>query len=175
VSPHHLVLDHEALAGYDPNLKVLPPLREPADVEALRAGVADGTIDAIATDHFPHTMDAKERPFDQAPFGVLGLETALAVLLSETSLAPERLLAAMSWQPASLAGLADQGGPIEVGEAANLAVVDPDATWTVGPGSFGGYATNSPYLGRQLQGRVRHTVYRGSPVVVDSQIVDARP
>lgn len=175
VSPHHLVLDHEALTSYDPNLKMLPPLREPADVEALVAGVVDGTVDAIASDHFPHTMDAKERPFDQAPFGVLGLETALAVLLSETELDLEQILAAMSWQPAALAGLADHGGPIEVGEAANIAVVDPDASWTVGVGSFGGYATNSPYLGRQLQSRVRHTIYRGSPVVVDSQIVEARP
>ncbi|MCP5032674.1 MAG: dihydroorotase, partial [Actinomycetia bacterium] len=128
VSPHHLVLDHEAVAGYDPNLKMLPPLREPADVAAMVAAVADGTIDVIASDHFPHTMDAKERPFDQAPFGVIGLETAIAVLLSETELDLEQLLAAMSWQPAALAGLSEQGGPIEVGKPANLAIIDPTAT-----------------------------------------------
>ncbi len=170
VSPHHLVLNHEAIAGYDPNLKMLPPLREPADVAALVAAVADGTIDAIASDHFPHTMDAKERPFDQAPFGVIGLETAIAVLLSKTELSLVQLLAAMSWQPAALAGLAEQGGPIEVGKPANLAIVDPEAAWTVGADSFGGYATNSPYLGHQLRGRVRHTVYRDLPVVVDSEL-----
>jgi dihydroorotase len=175
VSPHHLVLDHEALASYDPNLKVAPPVRTPRDREALVNGVADGTIDAIATDHHPHTMDAKERPFDQAPFGVLGLETALAVLMTETPLGLERLVAALSWQPASVAGLADHGGPIVVGRPANLTVVDPDQAWTVGIGSFGGYAANSPFLGRRLTGRVRHTIHRGRAVVVDGSLVDPTP
>ena len=170
VSPHHLVLDDGAVAGYDPNLKTEPPLRPRSDIEALVAAVADGTIDAIATDHHPHTMDAKERPFDQAPFGVLGLETALAVLLTETDLSLDRLVAAMSWQPAAIAGLTDHGGPVALDRPANLAVIDPEARWEVGVGSFGGYATNSPVLGRTLTAQVRHTIHRGRPVVVGSRL-----
>lgn len=171
VSPHHLILDHEAVATYHPNLKTRPPLRERSDVEALIEGVADGTIDAIASDHHPHTLDAKEQPFDQAPFGVLGLETALAVLLTDTGLSLDQLLPALSWQPAAIAGLADQGQPVAAGGPANLAVIDPAHQWEVGPGSFGGYATNSPFLGRSLTGRVRHTIHRGRPAVRDARLV----
>lgn len=172
VSPQHLVLTEAALAGFDTNLKVDPPLRTQRDVAALRAGVIDGTIDVIATDHAPTTIDAKERPFDQAPFGVLGLETALGVLLTETELTIDQLLPALTWQPAAIAGLRDrQGGRIETGRSANVAVIDPAATWTVETSGLGGYATNSPFLGRELTGRIRHTVFRGEPVVVDAEAV----
>jgi len=171
VSPHHLVLNAAAVSSYDPNLKTCPPLRTPADVAALVEGVADGTIDAIATGHTPHTMDAKEQPFDRAPFGVLGLETALAVLLSETRLSIEHLLPALSWQPAAIVGIGrEHATPIEPGRPANLTVIDPAAQWTVGIGCFGGYAANSPFLGRTLTGRVRHTIHRGVPVVTDQQL-----
>lgn len=170
VSPNHLVLTDADLSGYDTNRKLDPPLRTRADVDALRAAVVDGTIDAITTDHAPWAVDAKERPFDGAPFGAIGLETALAVLLTETDLSIEQLLPALSWQPAAIAGLAGRhGGPIEKGRPANLTVVDPHATWTVEPARLGGYATNSPFLGRQLQGQVRHTVVHGEPVVVDGK------
>ena len=175
VSPHHLVLSDDAIAGFDPNFKTCPPLRSASDVAALGVAVADGTIDAIATDHMPHTFDVKEQPFDHAPFGVLGLETALSVLLTMTDLDLDVLLPALSWQPAAIAGIADRHGcPIDVGCPANLAVVDPGASWTVGVGSFGGFATNSPFLGRQLVGRVRHTIYQGEPVMIDHQMLDGQ-
>ncbi|MEM8923643.1 MAG: amidohydrolase family protein, partial [Actinomycetota bacterium] len=172
VSPHHLVLTEAVLAGFDPTTKLDPPLRTEADVVALRAAVADGTIDAIATAHAPHTVDAVERPFDAAPFGAIGLETALAALLTESGLGLEQLLPALSWQPASIAGIADRHGTeIAEGSPANLTVVDPDATWTVEPARFGGYAANSPLTGRELRGRVRHTVRSGEPVVVDGEAI----
>ncbi|HET9444331.1 MAG TPA: dihydroorotase, partial [Acidimicrobiales bacterium] len=112
-APHHFSLTHEAARSYDPVFKVNPPLRTPADVAAVKAGLADGTIDAIATDHAPHAQEAKEDPFDQAPPGMLGLETALALALTELDLPVERVLALMSWQPARIAGLgAEHGGPV---------------------------------------------------------------
>ena len=127
VSPHHLLLDESACATYDPNVKVQPPLRTRADVEALRAGLLDGTIDAIATGHSPHTYDSKELPFDQAPFGVVGLETALAVLVSEPAFQLVDLIGPLSWQPAAIAGLSGrQGAPVIAGSPANLVVIDPE-------------------------------------------------
>ncbi|MEL7154989.1 MAG: dihydroorotase [Actinomycetota bacterium] len=168
VSPHHLALTDARVASFDPNLRLDPPLRPAADVEALRAGLLDGTIDAVATAHRPHTADAKELAFEEAPAGALGLETALAVLLTDVGLSLEQALPVLSWQPAAIAGIADRhGGGVAVGRPANLAVVDPDVRWTVEPARFGGYATNSPHRGRELQGRVRHTVVDGEPVVID--------
>ncbi|HVL03622.1 MAG TPA: dihydroorotase, partial [Acidimicrobiales bacterium] len=133
-APHHFTLTAAATAGYDPVFKVNPPLRTDADVTAVRAGLSDGTIDAIATDHAPHPPEAKERPFDQAPPGMLGLETALALGLTELDLPVGRLLGLLSWQPARIAGLeADHGGPVDAGRPANLCVIDPGATWVVEP------------------------------------------
>src|SRR5439155_21150813 len=112
-APHHFALTHADVATYDPVFKVNPPLRSESDVAAVRAGLADGTLDAIATDHAPHTLEAKEQPFDQAPPGMLGLETSLALALTELGLPVDRVLAALSWQPAAIAGIAqDHGGPI---------------------------------------------------------------
>jgi dihydroorotase len=168
VFPHHLVLTHAACAGFDPRTKVSPPLRTGTDVEALRAAVADGTIDAIATDHGPATADATERPFDQAPFGVIGLETTLGLLLTELDVEIDILLAALSWRPAAIAGVDDRhGGPIEPGRAANLVVIDPNATWTVDPHRGASRSANTPFAGRTFTGAVRHTIYEGEPVVVD--------
>ena len=169
-APHHFTLTAAATAGYDPVFKVNPPLRTDADVTAVRAGLADGTIDAIATDHAPHPPEAKERPFDQAPSGMLGLETALALGLTELDLPVERLLGLLSWQPARIAGLdADHGGPVGAGRPAHLCVIDPGATWVVEPERLASRSRNTPYAGRALTGRVRHTVLRGEPVVIDGE------
>jgi dihydroorotase len=170
VAPHHFTLTDECVASYDPVFKVNPPLRTAADVAAVKAALADGTVDAIATDHAPHTAEAKEAPFDQAPPGMLGLETALGLALTETDLPIERVLALMSWQPAGIAGLtADHGGPVEAGRPANLCVVDPEETWTVDPSTSASRSRNNPYRGRTLQGRVRHTVRHGEPVVIGGE------
>ncbi|MHB1929349.1 MAG: dihydroorotase [Acidimicrobiales bacterium] len=169
-APHHFTLTDEAVASYDPVFKVNPPLRGTADVAAVRAGLADGTLDAIATDHAPHPPEAKEQPFDLAPPGMLGLETALALALTELELPVEAVLALLSWQPARLAGLsATQGGPVQAGRPANLCVVDPGARWLVDPAQSASRSRNTPYAGRQLTGRVRHTVAAGAAVVVDGE------
>ncbi len=169
-TPHHFTLTDEAVASYDPLFKVNPPLRPRADIDAVKAALADGTIDAIATDHAPHPQEAKELPFDQAPPGMLGLETALALAIDELDLPLERVLALLSWQPAHIAGLAGQhGGPIAEGAAANLCVIDADARWVVEPERLASRSRNTPYAGRKLTGKVRHTVLRGEPVVVDGE------
>jgi dihydroorotase len=168
--PHHFTLTDAEVASYDPLFKVNPPLRTSADIAAIKAGLADGTIDAIATDHAPHTQEVKEAPFDEAPCGMLGLETALALALTELDLPLERVLALMSWQPAALAEIDDHHGrPIAEGEPANLVVVDPEATWVVDPFRLASRSRNTPYAGRTLAGRVRHTVLWGEPVVIDGE------
>jgi len=170
VAPHHFTLTHAEVAGYDPVYKVNPPLRTAADVAAVKAALAAGVVDAIATDHAPHAPEAKEAPFDQAPPGMLGLETALALALGELDLAPERVLALLSWQPAAIAGIASEhGGPIIEGAAANLCVVDPAAVWVVDPTLLASRSRNTPYANRKLRGRVRHTILRGEPVVIDAE------
>ena len=170
-APHHFTLTDESCASFDPAFKVHPPLRGPADVAAVKAGLADGTIDAIATDHAPHPTEAKERPFEEAPPGMLGLETALALTLEELVepgvLDLPTALARLSWGPAAIAGLVDHGAPIAAGSTANLCVFDPDARWTVVPDALASRARNTPYAGRELRGRVRHTILRGEPVVLD--------
>ena len=169
-TPHHFTLTDAELASFDTVFKVNPPLRTEADVTAVRAGLADGAIDAIATDHAPHAQEAKEAPFDQAPPGMLGLETALALAITELDLPIERVLALMSWQPARIAGLSGvHGGPVAEGHPANLCVIDPAATWVVEPDTFASRSRNTPYAGRKLTGRVRHTILRGEPVVVDGE------
>jgi dihydroorotase len=170
VTPHHFTLTEACVASYDPVFKVNPPLRTDADVAAVRAGLADGTADAIATDHAPHTQEEKEMPFDQAPPGMVGLETALGLALTELDLPIERVVALMSWQPAKIAGLEDlHGGPVAPGRPGNLCVIDPAATWVVDPSISASRSRNNPYAGRKLTGRVRHTVLRGEPVVVDGE------
>ena len=137
-APHHFSLTDGCAAGYDPVFKVNPPLRPQADVEAVKAGLADGTIDAIATDHAPHAPELKDLPFDQAPPGMLGLQTALSLAVSELGLPLAQVLALLSWQPAAICRLdpangGGQGGPVVPGSAANLCVIDPTSTWTVEP------------------------------------------
>jgi len=165
-TPHHFTLTDERCSGFDPVFKVNPPLRTAHDVAAIKAGLADGTIDAIATDHAPHPPDAKERPLDDAPPGMLGLETALGVALTALEMPLADVVAALSWKPAAIAGVADRhGGPVEPGRAANLTVFDPAATWSVRPAALASRSRNTPFAGRTLRGRVRHTIYRGTAVV----------
>jgi dihydroorotase len=167
-TPHHFSLTDEELRGYDPVFKVNPPLRTEHDVAAIKAGLADGTIDAIATDHAPHSTDAKERPLDDAPPGMLGLETALGVALTALEMPLADVVAVLSWKPAAIAGVADRhGGPIEPGRAANITVFDPDATWSVRPAALAPRSRNTPFAGRTLRGQIRHTVFRGDVVVGD--------
>jgi dihydroorotase len=166
------------VAGYDPVFKVNPPLRTAADVRAVRRGLAEGVIDAIATDHAPHAQEAKEAPFDQAPPGMIGLETALGVALTylteeEDGVSPMTLadvVGALSWRPAGIAGVGDRhGGPLAAGTPANICVFDPRARWTVDPGAGASRSRHSPFAGRTLTGRVRHTLLNGEPVVTDGE------
>jgi dihydroorotase len=167
-APHHFTLTDAEVATYDTVFKVNPPLRPPADVDAVKAGLVDGTIDAIATDHAPHAPEDKDVPFDHARPGMVGLETALALALTELDLPIEAVLRLLSWEPARIAGLeSSHGGPVAEGRPANLCVFDPAATWVVDPDALHSRSRNTPYAGRKLTGRVRHTLLRGEPVVVD--------
>jgi dihydroorotase len=167
---HHFTLTHAECASYDPVFKVNPPLRTGDDVTAVRAGLADGTIDCIATDHAPHTQEAKEAPFDSAPPGMLGLETALALALTELDLPVAEVLRLLSWGPAAVLGVDDRhGGPVEAGRPAHHVVIDPEVTWTVDPTTMASRSRNTPYAGRSLRGRVRHTILEGEPVVIDQE------
>ena len=167
---HHFTLTHAECASYDPVFKVNPPLRTDADVAAVREGLADGTIDCIATDHAPHTQEAKEAAFDQAPPGMLGLETALALAITELDLPIAELLALLSWRPAAILGVDEEhGGRLEPGRPANLVVIDPAHEWTVDPAAMASRSRNTPYAGRRLRGKVRHTLLRGEPVVLDGE------
>jgi dihydroorotase len=170
-APHHFSLTDACVAWYDPGFKVNHPLRTAADVDAVKAGLADGTLDAVATDHAPHPQEDKERPFDQAPPGMLGLETALALALTELDLPLGHVLALLSWRPARIAGVdADHGGPVAEGRPANLCVVDPSAACVVDPSATASRSRNTPYAGRKLTGRARHTILRGEPVVIDGEV-----
>ncbi len=174
-TPHHLMLTTDLLAGYDPTFKVNPPLRPSEDVEALRAALADGTIDVVATDHAPHARHDKEHTFITAAFGVMGLETALSVI--STVMVGSGLLdwagvaQVMSVRPARIAGLSGQGRPIAVGEPANLTLVDPSGTVTVDRDASVSLSRNNPWHGRTLTGTVHATLLRGEPTVLKGALV----
>ena len=169
-TPHHFTLTDESCTSFDPVFKVSPPLRPAADVRAVRDGLGDGTVDCIATDHAPHAPETKEQAFDQAPPGMVGLETALALALTQLDLAPTELVALLSTRPAAIAGVAgEHGGPIEPGRPAHLCVVDPTETWVVDPTVLASRSRNTPYVGMTLTGAVRHTLLRGEPVVLDGK------
>jgi dihydroorotase len=186
-APHHFTLTDESVASYDPVFKVNPPLRTSDDVAAVRAGLCDGTLDAVATDHAPHSQERKELPFTEAPPGMLGLETALALAfeslgtdtMDEAGLTPPQVFSLFTSAPARIAGLRPEdprrgghtshGAPIATGAAANICVYDPTCVWEVRPESSVSRSRNTPYAGRMLRGRIRHTVLRGEPVVIDAK------
>ena len=165
VTPHHLVLTTDLLSGYDPVYKVNPPLRPAEDVEALRAGLVDGTIDAVATDHAPHARHDKEHAFVEAAFGMLGLETALSVvsdvLVHEGRLGWADVARVMSTTPARIGRLSGQGQPLEAGSVANLTLVDPDRKIVVDAATSRSRSRNNPWHGRALRGAVHTTIHRG--------------
>ncbi len=165
VTPHHLSLTDELARTYDPAFKVNPPLRTSADVEAVRAGLADGTLDVVGTDHAPHADQDKDCEWGCASFGMLGLQTALSVvvdaMVSTGALDWAGVADRMSIRPAQIGQLSDQGRPIDVGEPANLVLVDPDATWVVDPEELGSKSRNSPFAGHTLPAQVVLTLLRG--------------
>jgi dihydroorotase len=170
VTPHHLSLDHQILRQFDAVYKVNPPLRSMDDVEALRAGLLDGTIDAVATDHAPHPAREKELPLDQAPPGMVGLEYALGVVNSVVDLDPRRIAEVFAVNPARIAQIDDRQGCFpRVGGPANVTVVDLQATWLADDHQSASLSRNNPYRGKNLRGRVRHTVLYGVPVVRDGR------
>jgi dihydroorotase len=175
VTPHHLLLTDACAEGYDPVFKVNPPLRTEADVTAVRAGLADGTIDAVATDHAPHAVEDKECEWAQARPGMLGLEQALSVVAAtmvETGLLDWRGVAdRMSTRPAAIGRLDGHGRPLVPGEPANFVLLDPSARSVVDPAALASRSRNSPYAGRELPGRVVATFLRGTPTVLDGKAV----
>jgi len=177
VTPHHLLLTDDLVGDYDPVMKVNPPVRTAPDIEALRAGLIDGTFDAVATDHAPHAPEQKDQEWEHAPCGMLGLETAFAVinttLVATGRLDPLTAIARFTTGPASVRTVGDHGGVIEVGAAANLVVLDPEARWTVDAHALQSRARNSPYHGRALVGRPVHTLLRGRFTLRDGEVAAA--
>jgi len=173
VTPHHLLLTDECVTGYDPLFKVNPPLRTAEDVEALRAGLADGTIDAIATDHAPHAMEDKECEWAMARPGMLGLEQALSVAVQAMVLTGaldwRGLADRMSVRPARIGQLDGHGQPLEIGSPANLVLIDPDVRAVVDAADLASRARNTPYALRELPARVVATFLRGRPTVLDGK------
>ncbi|MGN7156036.1 dihydroorotase [Dietzia cercidiphylli] len=175
VTPHHLLLDDTRLESYDGLYRVNPPLREAHDTLALRDALVSGVIDCVATDHAPHAAQEKCCEFAAARPGMLGLETALpivaALLVESGEMSWRDLARVMSTRPAEIAGLTDQGRPIEVGEPANLAVVDPDSPWTVVGEELASLSANTPYEGMTFAARVVGTVYRGRMTSRDGEVL----
>jgi dihydroorotase len=166
VTPHHFTLTERACEGYDTNAKMNPPLREAADIEALREGLRESVIDCIASDHAPHAYDAKEAAFDDAPFGIVGLETAFAVAYTELVesgvLGLPDLIGRMSTAPARTYGLS--GGTLAGGASGDLVVLDTATPWVVDPARFHSKSRNTPFAGRKLRGRARLTIVAGAIV-----------
>jgi dihydroorotase len=173
VTPHHLLLTDESAAQYDPVFKVNPPLRTREDVAALRAGLVEGTIDAVATDHAPHAVQDKECEWGYARAGMLGLQTALSIVVSTLldELGWDGIAERMSRVPARIAGLADHGHTPAPGRPANLTLVDPHARWTVDPAALASRSRNTPYAGMTLPARVVATFLHGEATVLDGKAV----
>ena len=174
VTPHHLMLTDERLVGFDPVNKVNPPLRTAADTEVLRAALAEGILDCVATDHAPHAAQDKDCEWSAARPGMLGLQTALSVVVA-TMVRPGLLdwrgvARVMSERPARIGGATGQGRPIAVGQPATLVLVDPDATWTVRGAQLASLAGNTPYEGMELPARVVATLLRGEVTTEDGKV-----
>jgi len=182
VAPHHFTLDESACEGFDPTFKVHPPLRTTADVAALRAALRDGVVDAVATDHAPHTPELKDLAFDEAPAGMVGLEHAASLTfeaLGGSDADPRLFFSVMSRGPARVAHLrpsdprprhGGHGGDLDDGDDANLVVFDPGARWTASREQLHGRSLNTPYHGRDLMGRVRTTFAKGRLVVDEGEL-----
>lgn len=175
VTPHHLLLTDELAKTYDPHFKVNPPLRTAEDVMALREGLADGTIDSVATDHAPHPVEDKECEWAAAAFGMLGLQTALSVVIESmvnTGLLDWQGVAdRMSIRPAVIGRVADQGVGLIPGAPAHIALIDPETSWTVVASEMASRSRNTPYRGRSLPGQVVHTFFGGRQTVSDGKAV----
>jgi dihydroorotase len=169
-SPHHLLLTCDLIetvsGGYDTRLKMNPPLRERRDIDAIKTGIADGTITVLGTDHAPHTPESKDVPFDSASFGIIGLETALALyakaLVEDGVIGWPRLIELLTIEPARLCGIDSQGlGSLKIGGPADITVIDPTAAWKISEDAFAGQSTNSPFVGWDVKGRAVATVVGG--------------
>ena len=174
VTPHHLLLTDESALSYDPIYKVNPPLRTQRDIEALREGLADGTIDIVATDHAPHPAEAKECEWQEAAFGMLGLESALAIV-NQTMVATglmswEAVADRMSYAPARIGRYSNHGQEVAIGNAANLTVINPTQTMRVDRDRVASRSRNTPFHGMDLQGIVTATFFRGSPTYLDGKL-----
>jgi dihydroorotase len=173
VTPHHLLLTDELAVGYDPIFKVNPPLRTAEDVAALRAGLAEGVIEAVATDHAPHAVEDKETEWAAAKPGMLGLQTALSIVVATMvdsgRLSWREVANRMSTAPAAIGGLHGHGRGLVEGVPAHLVLIDPTARWTVDPAELASRSRNTPYAGRQLPARVLATFLRGAPTVLDGK------
>ncbi len=167
-TPHHLAFDHRAVLSTDPVFKMYPPLRRPEDVEAVRAALADGTIDMVGTDHAPHAAYEKDVPFEDAPRGVIGLETAVGVVLGAVALTPAEFFSRLAVAPARLAGLEGHGHLLAEGSPATITVIDPAREWVAE--HFRSRSTNSPWRGRHLTGRARHVLLRGRFTLRDEEL-----
>jgi dihydroorotase len=174
VTPHHLILTEDLVTSYDPRFKVNPPLRSADDVRALREALADGTIDAIATDHAPHPHEDKDCEWAAAAMGMLGLETAFSIAVA-TMIEPglfgwRELAQRMSASPAHIGGVRTQGHELVVGSVANITVVDPTTRRIVEATGLASKSRNTPYAGMELPGRVVHTLFAGTPTVLDGEL-----
>jgi dihydroorotase len=164
-APHHFSLTDEACRGYNTNAKMAPPLRRDSDVTAIIEGLNDGTIDCIASDHAPHSRFEKEVEFDNAAFGIVGLETSLALslkLVHDGHLTPSKLIEAMSFKPATIIGI--ERGALKPGAVADITIIDPDIKWTVEPAKFKSKGRNTPFAGDELKGKAVYTIVKGKVV-----------
>jgi dihydroorotase len=175
VTPHHLLLTDELASSYDPVYKVNPPLRTIKDVHALREGLAEGIIDIVATDHAPHPAETKECEWQQAAFGMLGLETALSIValtMVDTGLMDWKTVAdRFSRTPARIGGYVAQGGELIQGSMANLTIFNPAASWRVDRDLVASRSRNTPFHGMELPGVISETFFKGVPTLLDAQLV----
>ena len=174
VTPHHLLLTDDLASSYDPVFKVNPPLRTESDVMALREALADGTIDIVATDHAPHPTEAKECEWQEAAFGMLGLETALSIIqktmVDSGMMNWEAVAERMSYAPARIGRYEQQGQPLVEGSVANLVVINPTQMWTVDRDLVLSKSSNTPYHGHQLPGVVAHTFFKGKHTLINGEV-----
>ena len=170
VSPHHFALTDEEVRSYRSVYKVAPPLRTGREVEAIKKLITSGQVDAIATSHTPNPQQEVDLPFEEAPYGVIGLETAFAVSVTELNLPLHEIMSAMSWVPAEIAGIeATHGGVLSEGRPGNLIVIEEDTKWSPTISQMASKSTNSPFDGHELQGKIKHTFINGEAVVLHGE------